>query len=59
MRSERFKTWAGRVSKTGPCSGWADGQFDALLTVDQGIEYQHNLGPEHQRHCDDGSEQRR
>ena len=33
--------WAG--IKNGALLKLADGQFDALLTVDQGIEYQHNL----------------
>ena len=29
--------------KNGALLKLADGQFDALLTVDQGIEYQHNF----------------
>jgi hypothetical protein len=33
--------WAG--VKNGALLRLADGQFDALLTVDQGIEYQQNL----------------
>ena len=33
--------WAG--IKNGALLQLADGQFDALLTVDQGIEYQQNL----------------
>ena len=33
--------WAG--IKNGALLKLADGQFDALLTVDQGIEYQQNL----------------
>jgi hypothetical protein len=33
--------WAG--IKNGALLRLADGQFDALLTVDQGIEYQQNL----------------
>lgn len=33
--------WAG--IKNGALLKLADGQFDALLTVDQGIEYQHNF----------------
>ena len=33
--------WAG--IKNGALLTLADGQFDALLTVDQGIEYQQNL----------------
>ena len=33
--------WAGH--KNGALLRLADGQFDALLTVDQGIEYQQNL----------------
>jgi hypothetical protein len=33
--------WAG--IKNGAVLNLADGQFDALLTVDQGIEYQQNL----------------
>jgi predicted nuclease of predicted toxin-antitoxin system len=33
--------WAG--IKNGELLSLADGQFDALLTVDQGIEYQQNL----------------
>src|SRR5438128_5021959 len=33
--------WAG--IKNGELLRLADGQFDALLTVDQGIEYQQNL----------------
>ena len=33
--------WAG--IKNGTLLTLADGQFDALLTVDQGIEYQQNL----------------
>ena len=33
--------WAG--NKNGALLRLADGQFDALLTVDQGIEYQQNL----------------
>jgi predicted nuclease of predicted toxin-antitoxin system len=33
--------WAG--IKNGALLELADGQFDALLTVDQGIEYQQNL----------------
>jgi Domain of unknown function (DUF5615) len=33
--------WAG--IKNGALLKFADGQFDALLTVDQGIEYQQNL----------------
>lgn len=33
--------WAG--IKNGELLELADGQFDALLTVDQGIEYQQNL----------------
>lgn len=33
--------WAG--IKNGALLKRADGQFDALLTVDQGIEYQQNL----------------
>lgn len=33
--------WAG--VKNGALLKLADGQFDALLTVDQGIEYQQNL----------------
>jgi hypothetical protein len=33
--------WAG--TKNGALLKLADGQFDALLTVDQGIEYQQTL----------------
>ena len=33
--------WAG--NKNGALLRLADGQFDALLTVDQGIQYQQNL----------------
>lgn len=43
MKRRRFKTWAGRVIKNGALLRLADGQFEALVTVDQGIEYQQNL----------------
>src|SRR5438128_6210904 len=43
MKPRLFKTWAGRGIKNGVLLRLADGQFDALLTVDQGIEYQQNL----------------
>jgi hypothetical protein len=50
--------WAG--TKNGGLLKLADGQFDALLTVDQGIEYQQNLfRPHHQRHRHAGGQQRR
>jgi hypothetical protein len=46
LRSHEVKTiqdmgWAG--IKNGALLKLADGRFDALLTVDQGIEYQQNL----------------
>ena len=46
LQSHEVKTvqdmgWAG--IKNGALLRLADGQFDALLTVDQGIEYQQNL----------------
>jgi predicted nuclease of predicted toxin-antitoxin system len=46
LRGHEAKTvqdmgWAG--IKNGALLRLADGQFDALLTVDQGIEYQQNL----------------
>ena len=46
LHSHEVKTvqdmgWAG--IKNGALLRLADGQFDALLTVDQGIEYQQNL----------------
>ena len=46
LRGHEAKTvqdmgWAG--VKNGALLRLADGQFDALLTVDQGIEYQQNL----------------
>ncbi len=53
-RCERRPELHGHETKTVQDMGWAgikngallrlaDGQFDALLTVDQGIEYQQNL----------------
>ena len=49
--------WAG--IKNGALLRLADGQFDALLTVDQGIEYQQNLSDLSICVCHDGSQQRR
>ena len=43
MMQERFKIWAGLGITNGALLRRAEGQFDALLTVDQGIEYQQNL----------------
>jgi len=43
MKQRLFKTWAGAGIKNGVLLRLADGQFDALLTVDQDIEYQQNL----------------
>jgi hypothetical protein len=40
-RTVQDMDWAG--IKNGALLRLADGQFDALLTVDQGIEYQQNL----------------
>ncbi len=41
IRTVQDMGWAG--IKNGALLKLADGQFDALLTVDQGIEYQQNL----------------
>ena len=41
VRTVQDMGWAG--IKNGALLKLADGQFDALLTVDQGIEYQQNL----------------
>jgi Domain of unknown function (DUF5615) len=41
VRTVQDMGWAG--VKNGALLKLADGQFDALLTVDQGIEYQQNL----------------
>lgn len=41
VRTVQEMGWAG--VKNGALLSLADGQFDALLTVDQGIEYQQNL----------------
>ena len=42
-----FKTWVRAGIKNGALLRLADGQFAALLTVDQGIEYQQNLSGLH------------
>lgn len=41
VKTVQDMSWAG--VKNGALLRLADGQFDALLTVDQGIEYQENL----------------
>ena len=41
VRTVQEAGWAG--VKNGALLRAADGQFDALLTVDQGVEYQQNL----------------
>ena len=41
VRTVQDMGWAG--IKNGALLELADGQFDALLTVDQGLEYQQNL----------------